>query len=499
MGTLRSGVVNTLIYRIVLYVVIIEVLELESTFVHRDAEWPWSQAFNQYTGSMGELSEVKDLNLSTVVIHRNQVYEKLEWQERKLWTLQGIRGEEIKVGCRIINGTAYERPDEISVSISPDVYEHQEVCDSLNESDCWCNFTLIQPVEVTCIWARNTVGLSFKFKIDTTLFTTAGPHTRTTTDIVQTQPKLEPEVYEIGPYVVRNVGEQQLLFNPEWSLKRVELLMQINISKIQPACSSFLKTSFEGWTTWLQRQVYPRNRIKKDLTGILGTGLGVLNGIDSEILMNKLTTAASGLTKLKQPLESSLLALGTSQWQISKVLPEWEETGDHDQKLIVEALSAVQDNVSLAFSCIHAQLWMQATAALIIREGGEGNFPAEIRKIVWDNAIDFERKFQSWWTMVNFTYDPVSNVATAFVLLYPSEHRMWARKVNEKWQTVNLESCITKEQVGFICESNTINAQDVCLDTEQSICHFEIHPVTDQKTVLVYTGKRVCVPENCLC
>lgn len=53
-------------------------------------------------------------------------------------------------------------------------------------------------------------------------------------------------------------------------------------------------------------------------------------------------------------------------------------------------------------------------------------------------------------------------------LLYPSEHRTWARKTEEKWQTVNIESCIAREQLGFICESNMIDEQDICLDTEQS-------------------------------
>ncbi|KAI6074133.1 putative protein LOC106043945 isoform X1 [Aix galericulata] len=32
------------------------------------------------------------------------------------------------------------------------------------------------------------------------------------------------------------------------------------------------------------------------------------------------------------------------------------------------------------------------------------------------------------------------------------------------------ESCVTLEQ-GFICESNTIDAQDVCFDTEQVVSH----------------------------
>lgn len=75
--------------------------------------------------------------------------------------------------------------------------------------------------------------------------------------------------------------------------------MQSNISEIQPACSPLLKTSFEGWTTWLQKQVPSKGRMRRDLTGVLGTGLGILNGIDSEILMNKLATATSDLTKLR--------------------------------------------------------------------------------------------------------------------------------------------------------------------------------------------------------
>lgn len=81
MSILQSRVVHTFTYRIVLYIIIIEVLKLESTSIQSDAEWPWSQAFNQYTGSMGELPEIKELNLSTVVIHGDQVYEEQECQE----------------------------------------------------------------------------------------------------------------------------------------------------------------------------------------------------------------------------------------------------------------------------------------------------------------------------------------------------------------------------------------------------------------------------------
>lgn len=70
----------------------------------------------------------------------------------------------------------------------------------------------------------------------------------------------------------------------------------------------------------------------------------------------------------------------------------------------------------IALSCVQAPLWMQSVAASIIREGKESNFPTEIWRIIWDSATNFEREFQSWWNLVNFTYDPSTNTATAFVL-----------------------------------------------------------------------------------
>lgn len=41
---------------------------------------------------------------------------------------------------------------------------------------------------------------------------------------------------------------------------------------------------------------------RRDLIGVIGTGLGVLNSIDAEVLINKLSTATSNLNKLENPL-----------------------------------------------------------------------------------------------------------------------------------------------------------------------------------------------------
>ena len=81
---------------------------------------------------------------------------------------------------------------------------------------------------------------------------------------------------------------------------------------------------------------------------------------------------------------------------MSDILPQWEEINEKDHQLIVDALETIQGNVSLALSCIHAQLWMQSTVAAIVREGEEVILPTEIRKMIWDNATESEREFQSW-------------------------------------------------------------------------------------------------------
>ena len=99
--------------------------------------------------------------------------------------------------------------------------------------------------------------------------------------------------------------------------------MQSNISAIKPTCSPFLSTSYAGWLAWLHgRTLTAPKRARRDVTGILGTGLGVLNSIDAEVLANKISSATSALHKLERLLRSSLSALGTHQWLLSDVVPQ---------------------------------------------------------------------------------------------------------------------------------------------------------------------------------
>lgn len=79
--------------------------------------------------------------------------------------------------------------------------------------------------------------------------------------------------------------------------------MQINVSAIQSACSSFLGTSYAGWAPWVRKRTFfSQKRAKRDVTGILGTGFRVVNSTDSEVLIKTLTTITSDLSKLRHSL-----------------------------------------------------------------------------------------------------------------------------------------------------------------------------------------------------
>jgi len=83
-------------------------------------------------------------------------------------------------------------------------------------------------------------------------------------------------------------------------------------------------------------------------------------------------------------------------------------------------------------------------------------------------------------------------------MLYSLEHRVWAQQNGNKWQTVDAGACAEWEQKGFVCESNSIKAQDICLETEQNICHFEMYPIEALETMLVYIGRGCgCMGTSC--
>lgn len=77
-----------------------------------DPEWPWSHTRVAYNGSTGLHSISGNLNLATMVIHRTYICLENDWGwDRKKWIalLKRIPGEEIPIGCRMINRTTHKK------------------------------------------------------------------------------------------------------------------------------------------------------------------------------------------------------------------------------------------------------------------------------------------------------------------------------------------------------------------------------------------------------
>lgn len=72
--------------------------------------------------------------------------------------------------------------------------------------------------------------------------------------------------------MIKNEDQQQMLFNPPWFLKQVELVMQINISTLQPMWSPFLSASHTRQLAWLHGQTPTSPKgTRRCVTGITNT------------------------------------------------------------------------------------------------------------------------------------------------------------------------------------------------------------------------------------
>lgn len=374
------------------------------------------------------MGNVGKATLLTVVVRGAEMFLENEWgledgHGGKIPIIKGKAGKEMTIRCRTTTGSTHQRANKITGRKATSCIGESQITTQCISStlDCWHDFILVQSVYVICLGVRDQlVALTFKFKINIiepsmtrspslSLPTTSGP--------VPTGPSgLTPFTFSIGTYVIKNMGRQQILLDSFYSLKRVELSIQISIVELQPLCSPFWNTAHTGWLAWLRGRTPTSHRTQRDLTDTLGTGMGISNSIDAEVLANKLAAATKDVQGLQPPFRSSLSALGANQWLLSDILPQWKQINENDRERILEALGTAQSNISLALSYIQAQLWVQSVASAIIREGEEGVLPSEVHKVIWDNANEFEKEFQSWWQVVNFTYNPTNQSATAFAL-----------------------------------------------------------------------------------
>lgn len=68
------------------------------------------------------------------------------------------QGEEVKIGCRMIDRSTNEKAQEISVynlASNPAADWDTTLCATERKLSCWHNFTLVQPVIIICLWDYN--------------------------------------------------------------------------------------------------------------------------------------------------------------------------------------------------------------------------------------------------------------------------------------------------------------------------------------------------------
>lgn len=174
---------------------------------------------------------------------------------------------------------------------------------------------------------------------------------------------------------VRQTNEQLLPLNPQYSLKKLEVKIQANISKIKQQYCPLIQQSLKEWELWIHSQT-PNHRSEKALRGWFGSELGVFNSIDQEILLKKASTGSSYIGQIQTPLRSTLLSLAHTQSLAANLWTTLANNTQQDSQAVVGFMGKVQSNISLAFQCKQAQLCVATVC----------NFRKTWKKESWGNC-----------------------------------------------------------------------------------------------------------------
>ncbi|XP_014812210.1 PREDICTED: uncharacterized protein LOC106896609 [Calidris pugnax] len=224
-----------------------------------------------------------------------------------------------------------------------------------------CSFTIVNQGEavykIGALWSLESRSATFLFP-----FALHVPRRNIITPSPTTIPLFEPTNCAVkyhnlsfaGPYVVRQSNEQKLFLDPTYSLKKVRVKVQADISQIKSECLPFVSQSLKGWKAWLHSRAH-HSRKQRDLTGWFGSGLGVLNSIDQEVIINKLSTVTSDLGRLEVPLRSSLITLAGAQQLTVDFISLLSNHTTEDFQAVATFVQGLQGNVSIAIKCIQTQ------------------------------------------------------------------------------------------------------------------------------------------------
>ncbi|XP_042318654.1 peroxisome proliferator-activated receptor delta isoform X1 [Sceloporus undulatus] len=334
----------------------------------------------------------------------------------------------------------------------------------------------------------------------------------------------------VGSHVLKMDQPEQLVMQPQTSLKEVQIHFKgLNVSQRVPQCAPFLEISHKGWLEWVKMWagVHHGERIKrelKDWLGSLGAGVSIIDAANIEVLANKLSYSTKQIGKLTAPLTKSLLHLTEQPQAISKVLPVWEGILENDNILIVSGIQSLQNNVSLALACEQAQAITQNVVMGMVREAKAGKIPMEVRNLIWPELTPGEKTLEAWWRLLNASYDSTQNMLRLFIItveatrinqvypvvplgfqiekdlvMYSTDSNRWALMKDSDWQTVNVQGCVKRENLGFICDDNSLEEHHECFPPQlinNSHCSFDV--IQEKASTVVYTGKGcICVRTPC--
>lgn len=202
---------------------------------------------------------------------------------------------------------------------------------------------------------------------------------------------------------------------------------------------------------------------------------------------------------------TSLTDLSVSHYFVKNLLPGWDKSQIKDHLNILKAVEVLQNYLS--------QTWTNDVVKDIIRDGMSGILPLEKRSIMWKHASEPQKRY-SWWRMVNFTYNLQWNQANTFIIMMsealtesispivslglnintsvmqPVGHKRGAIKQNQTWKTVKLEAYMEERGTGYVCNNDTIQPYDVCLNRERGECHYQLDPFPFNGSVVIYVGRK---------
>lgn len=95
--------------------------------------------------------------------------------------------------------------------------------------------------------------------------------------------------------------------------------------------------------------------VSSQITGWFGIGLGVLNTIDQEVLVNKLSAITSHLGELKVPLSSPILNLAETQSLATELLTLVANHTTEDLLNLAEYTGDANREIALAIQCTQTQ------------------------------------------------------------------------------------------------------------------------------------------------